>query len=93
MAQPPTSVLRPLPIVLIRAIVARFVLFGLNGLTGVITARTLDPAGRGELAAMIIWPVLLAALTTLGLPGALIYHVRRNPNRTSPWRCLSEQVW
>jgi O-antigen/teichoic acid export membrane protein len=69
--------------VLIRSIAARFALFGLNGLTGVITARALDPAGRGQLAAMIIWPVLLAALTTLGLPGALIYHVRRNGDRAS----------
>lgn len=49
----------------------------LNVSTGILTARTLHPAGRGELAAMLLWPVFLATATTVGTPSALIYHMRR----------------
>ena len=49
----------------------------LNVSTGILTARTLHPAGRGELAAMLLWPVFLATATTVGLPSALIYHLRQ----------------
>ena len=72
-----------LPIVLMQSIAARLGLAVFNGVTGIITARALDPGGRGELAAIILWPVLMAALTTFGLPGALIYHVKRSPRRAS----------
>ena len=49
----------------------------LNVSTGILTARTLHPAGRGELAAMLLWPVFLATATTIGTPSALIYHLRQ----------------
>jgi O-antigen/teichoic acid export membrane protein len=41
--------------------------------TGVITARLLGPTGRGELAAMMLWPGLAAGLFTLGIRPALTY--------------------
>ncbi len=44
--------------------------------TGILTARMLGPAGRGELAAMILWPLFVANVTTLGVPSSLIYHLR-----------------
>jgi O-antigen/teichoic acid export membrane protein len=44
--------------------------------TGVLTARLLRPDGRGELAAMILWPLFVASITTLGVPSSLIYHLR-----------------
>ncbi|HEX4029454.1 MAG TPA: lipopolysaccharide biosynthesis protein [Terracidiphilus sp.] len=44
--------------------------------TGVLTARTLGPDGRGELAAMILWPLFVASVTTLGVPSSLIYQLR-----------------
>lgn len=47
--------------------------------TGVLTARILGADGRGELAAMILWPLFVASVTTLGVPSSLIYHLR---NRT-----------
>ena len=50
----------------------------LNVSTGILTARTLHPAGRGELAAMLLWPVFLATATTVGTPSALIYHMRKS---------------
>ncbi len=46
--------------------------------TGMITARVLGPAGRGALAAMIMWPVFLAGTLTFGLPSALIYCMRQS---------------
>src|ERR1700685_2480006 len=47
---------------------ALFVL--INAATGILTARSLHPVGRGELAAMGVWPNILANLLTLGLPRA-----------------------
>jgi O-antigen/teichoic acid export membrane protein len=76
-------VARPLPTVLMHSVVVRFMAFGLNAVTGIITARALNPTGRGEMAAVVLWPALLAGLTTLGLPSALTYHVRRTPDRAA----------
>ena len=42
---------------------------GLNVLTGIVLARTLGPAGRGELAAVMLWPSILAAVGSLGVRG------------------------
>ena len=65
----------------IRAIVlsmaGRVVIIAINAATGIITARSLHPAGRGEQAAIMLWPVLLANAMTLGLPSALIYYIRK----------------
>jgi len=68
----------------VQTIGSRFAIIGLNAVTGILTARLLAPEGRGELAAIGIWPGLVAALTTLGLPTALIYHGRREPLRLGP---------
>jgi len=54
--------------------------------TGVLTARTLGAKGRGELAAMILWPLFVASVTTLGVPSALIYHLR---NHSDNRQCLT----
>lgn len=72
-----------LPMTVLRSIASRFTWLGLNLVTGVIAARALHPQGRGELAAMIIWPALLGGMTTFGLPNSLIYHVRREPEHAS----------
>ena len=65
----------------VQTIASRFTVIGLNAATGILTARLLAPEGRGELAAISIWPALVAGLTTLGLPTALVYHGRRYPAR------------
>jgi O-antigen/teichoic acid export membrane protein len=49
--------------------------------TGILTARTLHPQGRGELTAMILWPLFLANATALGTPSSLIFHLRKHPER------------
>lgn len=61
----------------------RILIQGLNAGTGMLTARMLQPSGRGALAAITLWSGLIAGLTTLGLPSSLIYHVRTFPQRAS----------
>jgi O-antigen/teichoic acid export membrane protein len=60
-----------------QSIIARSTMIGVNAATGILTARALAPQGRGELSAMIMWPVFLANAMTLGIPNALRYHLRR----------------
>lgn len=52
----------------------------INAATGIMTARALHPQGRGELAAMTIWPLVLSGSLTLGLPSALTYMIQRKPS-------------
>jgi O-antigen/teichoic acid export membrane protein len=42
-------------------------ILGLGILTGVVSARILGPAGRGEYAAIIAWPLGIATLLSLGV--------------------------
>lgn len=53
--------------------------------TGILTARLLGPDGRGELAAIQTWPMLLAAIASLGLPNALVYFSAREPDHAGRW--------
>jgi len=46
-------------------------------LTGLLLARILGPQGRGELAAVLLWPLLLATVGGLGVHEATTYHVAR----------------
>jgi antigen flippase len=64
-----------------QTIVARFAIAGISVLTGVLTARVLGAGGRGEQSAMVVWPSLMAYLLTLGLPSAIRYMIRREPER------------
>ena len=64
-----------------QSIVNRFGIVMINMATGILTARTLHPAGRGELAAMNLWPLFLANATALGTPSSLIYHLRKQVER------------
>jgi O-antigen/teichoic acid export membrane protein len=66
-----------------QSVVAKFAILGINAATGVITARALLPAGRGDLAAMILWPVFLANTLTLGIPSALTFQLKSTPKKAS----------
>jgi O-antigen/teichoic acid export membrane protein len=46
---------------------------------GLISARVLGPQGRGDMAAITLWPQFMAYLLTLGIPVASLYHIKRNP--------------
>jgi antigen flippase len=50
-----------------------------NLATGILTARLLAPTGRGELAAINLIPSVMGYLLTLGIPAALLYHLKREP--------------
>ena len=55
-----------------------------NVITGVVTARLLGADGRGELAALLLWPQFLGYAFSFALPTAVMYHVRNDPQRKSP---------
>lgn len=54
--------------------------------TGPFLARLLGPAGRGDLAALMLWPVVLVQLGGLGIPAALTYYVSRGARRDETMR-------
>ncbi len=62
---------------------AKLLVIGVNAATGILSARALRASGRGELAAMILWNVLLANAFTFGVPSALTYQLRCHTNRQS----------
>ncbi len=41
--------------------------------SGIVAARGLGVAGRGDLAAVVLWPVVITSLAELGLPTAFAY--------------------
>lgn len=63
------------------SILSKVVILVLQAGTGILTARALLPVGRGELAAMILWPLFVASVTTLGVPSSLIYYLRHRPEQ------------
>jgi O-antigen/teichoic acid export membrane protein len=56
---------------------ASFAIQGVNVVTGVLLARALGPDGRGAVAAVILWPMLLASIGSLGLSDASTYYAAR----------------
>jgi O-antigen/teichoic acid export membrane protein len=59
--------------------VTNFLLAVTGFATGTLAARLLGPDGRGQLAAVQIWPTFLAGIAALGLPEAVIYFGAREP--------------
>ena len=53
-------------------------------LTGILTARLLGPYGRGELAAVTVWPITLIFLCSFGLERTLIYFAGKSRDDISP---------
>lgn len=62
---------------------AQFGVLGINLATGLIIARELGPKGRGEQAAMTLWPSVLAGLLSFGLATAFRYYAVRDRERSS----------
>ncbi len=53
---------------------------GITMVTSILTARVLGPAGRGELAAIILWASVLTALGGFGLTEATVFYSGKLPN-------------
>ena len=67
------------------SLVATALIQVLNVVTGVILARTLGPSGRGELAAVILWPTMLWTVGNLGVVDSVTFHSAR---RSAPQRSI-----
>jgi len=66
---------------------AQSIITGLGGqivllVSGPLVARILGVEGRGYLAALYVWPGMLAALGTLGIPVACSYFLNNEPGQT-----------
>jgi O-antigen/teichoic acid export membrane protein len=57
----------------------------MNVITGVVLARGLGVSGRGELAAILLWPGVFVTLGSLGVGDGIAYHTAR---RTAPVRAI-----
>ena len=55
---------------------------GLTLVTGIVLARELGPHARGELAAVLLWPSILAAIGSLGLAESATFHSARSTSTT-----------
>jgi O-antigen/teichoic acid export membrane protein len=58
-------------------VVGQCVLLGMGILTGVLAARMLGPVGRGEYAAITIWPLAVVGLLALGINQAIAFTLGR----------------
>jgi O-antigen/teichoic acid export membrane protein len=56
--------------------------------TGILTARLLGPAARGELATVILWPVILSNLGLMGCNWVLAREVAKDPERECDWAAV-----
>jgi len=64
------------------------VLFGLSFAASVLTARTLGPTGKGQLAIITTSTSFLVLLTSVGLGASVVYYLnRQNNGRTSVIFC------
>jgi O-antigen/teichoic acid export membrane protein len=59
--------------------------------SGPLLARMLGLSGRGYLASLVLWPVLIAQLGSLGLPLAVTYHIAQE--RAVAARVARAAIW
>jgi O-antigen/teichoic acid export membrane protein len=60
--------------------------------TGILTARLLGPVARGELATVILWPVILSNLGLMGCNWVLAREVAKDPERECDWTAIGVTV-
>jgi O-antigen/teichoic acid export membrane protein len=60
--------------------------------TGIMTARLLGPVARGELATVILWPVILSNLGLMGCNWVLAREVAKDPERECDWAAVGVAV-
>ncbi|MGH2925445.1 MAG: lipopolysaccharide biosynthesis protein [Solirubrobacterales bacterium] len=60
------------------AVATGFAIQAVLVVTGPLLARMLGPDGRGYLAALTLWPLVITQLGNLGIPSALTYSIARD---------------
>jgi O-antigen/teichoic acid export membrane protein len=65
----------------VQTVLTRLAILGINLATGIMTARILSPTGRGEQAAILLWPSFLVSMMTFGLHNALVFNLNRYPEK------------
>jgi O-antigen/teichoic acid export membrane protein len=63
-----------------------------GAVTGILTARLLGPAARGELATVILWPVIFSNLGLMGCNWVLAREVANDPSRECDWATVGVAV-
>jgi O-antigen/teichoic acid export membrane protein len=63
-----------------------------GAITGILTARWLGPVARGELATVILWPIILSNLGLLGCNWVLAREVAKDPERECDWAAVGVAV-
>ena len=61
-------------------------------ITGILTARLLGPTARGELATVMLWPMILTNLGLMGCNWSLAREVAGDPRNESDWICAAVAV-
>ena len=61
-------------------------------ITGVLTARILGPSARGELATVLLWPIILSNMGLMGTNWALARGVAEDPRTESDQVCSAAAV-
>ena len=64
---------------MLQTMLAQVGITAVNVATGILTARLLGPAGRGEFAAAALWLLLPSMVAVAGLQSGVVYLSRRNP--------------
>jgi O-antigen/teichoic acid export membrane protein len=54
-------------------------MLGMNVLAGILTARALRPDGRGQLAAILLWPQLVGYACAFSMAPAFLYYASKEP--------------
>ena len=67
----------------LQTVLANILVLVINIATGIITARLLGPNDKGVQAAIILWPGLLISFSAIGLPAALLYHIKKTAAQKS----------
>jgi len=64
------------------SVAASLVILAFTAVGGIVSARLLLPAGKGELTAVLLWPALLVSIGSLGMPEAIAYFSAGRPTRS-----------
>jgi O-antigen/teichoic acid export membrane protein len=65
-----------------RTLLANVAIIGLGLVNSIQLSRWLGPAGRGEIAAALLWPMLITYLVSAGIITSVLYHAAQPEVRT-----------